>query len=521
MSTPASPDLYALLGIPRDASQGDVDRAFRSLSRRHQLDSSPDASVHRAFMRLTEAYRVLSSPTLRAAYDRELIMSSAPPGHASAAPTPAATPPLLTLRVTPGQASLRPLRDVTRFYALAELAPGGSSGVPAPLPLDLTLLIDRSSSMRGAKLHYAKQAVRRLLSKLQADDLLTVIFFGDRPDLLLDGVGPGGLGAVEEALGEVHARGGTEMAPALELALDRMRTREAGSRFASVVLLTDGQTYGDEQRCLALAARARQHGLPLTTLGLGTDWNRDLLDQLAATSGGGCNFVEEPVQLPQVFDESMRRLRATLATGVKLTLTPAPGVRVGRATRVSPDIAEAFGGIAGQASEEAVTVELGALVARDDGAGSAVLWEMELHPSLTPTLQNVFLLGRLTARYAARPVGHVVETAASVPLNSTLEDAPIEPDVRLALELITAYRLQTQADTLRLQGLHGEAAERMRTASLRLRSAGSEELAAQAEEAARSLLTGDVQSATETLRAKYGTKNREVFQRLRRLHLQR
>jgi hypothetical protein len=104
----------------------------------------------------------------------------------------------------------------------------------------------------------------------------------------------------------------------------------------------------------------------------------------------------------------------------------------------------------------------------------------------------------------------------SVPVNTGMRDAPVEADVRLALELITAYRLQAQADTLRLKGDHRAAAERMNTAALRLRAAGSGSLAAQADAAARALQADTEQSVTQTLRVKYETKNRGIFHSLRR-----
>jgi hypothetical protein len=104
-----------------------------------------------------------------------------------------------------------------------------------------------------------------------------------------------------------------------------------------------------------------------------------------------------------------------------------------------------------------------------------------------------------------------------LPVNTTEQHAPIAADVRLALELITAYRLQTQADQLKTAGQIEDAVKRMRTAELRLQHAGSGELADKARQAAKALAgAGDV-GITETLRAKYDTKNHGgIFHRLRR-----
>jgi hypothetical protein len=103
-----------------------------------------------------------------------------------------------------------------------------------------------------------------------------------------------------------------------------------------------------------------------------------------------------------------------------------------------------------------------------------------------------------------------------VPVNVRGEQSPIAPDVKLALELITAYRLQTQADSLKEAGQAEEAAKRMNTAALRLHAAGSHDLAEEALRASQALTGAPGQGVTETLRVKYGTKNLGIFHRLRR-----
>ena len=133
----------------------------------------------------------------------------------------------------------------------------------------------------------------------------------------------------------------------------------------------------------------------------------------------------------------------------------------------------------------------------------------------------MFDLGKLSAAYWAPRQGggamERLEQQITLPVNPTMQQAPINKDVRLALELITAYRLQSQADKLKTAGQVAEAAKRMDTAALRLQAAGSAELADQARQAAKALTGAANEGVTETLRVKYGTKNLGIFHRLRRL----
>jgi curved DNA-binding protein CbpA len=73
------PDLYQLLGVPRDASQDRIARAWRYRARAEHPDSRPgDAAAPGRFRALAGAWHVLGNPARRAAYDRALAREQAP-----------------------------------------------------------------------------------------------------------------------------------------------------------------------------------------------------------------------------------------------------------------------------------------------------------------------------------------------------------------------------------------------------------------------------------------------------------
>jgi curved DNA-binding protein CbpA len=77
------PDLYQLLGVPREASRGEIAQAWRRRARVEHPDARPrDAAAPGRFRVLAQAYQVLSDPARRAAYDRELGAGPARPGAA-------------------------------------------------------------------------------------------------------------------------------------------------------------------------------------------------------------------------------------------------------------------------------------------------------------------------------------------------------------------------------------------------------------------------------------------------------
>jgi Ca-activated chloride channel homolog len=551
-------DFYLVLGVPPNASADEIRQAFRQRVRQYHPDASPDdPNAPEHIKVINEAYKVLGTPQLRAAYDKALrIVSPQSAGPLSQTHIPVApgglsahqatqnrarvtlapdlnpyphtthSPPMLALGYIPAQPSVTPPHEMTRFYLLSEIGASRESAVIDPQPLDLALVIDRSGTMRGEKIAGVKLAVRNILDRLHLDDLLTIVLFDDFSEVVADGETVQGRPGIEAALDNIHVKGSTSISKGLEGALERLAARQNRTKIASVVLLTDGMTRGDDDRCKELAAQARDMGISITTLGLGLEWNRDLLDKLAAISGGSSNFAEKPADVQPIFEDVIARLRATLAAGMRMSFEPAPGVRIARATRVAPDIAEGFGvptdALANGGGEtEQVTLDLGALVGRPEVETAVVVWEVMLTPGVFSSRNGAVELGRLSAQYWAPQLGgghgEHLEQLVQLPVNPQGDCGPIHQDVRLALELITAYRLQAQADSLTSAGKTAEAIKRMNTAADRLGNAGSRELADDARRAARELAGDNLTlGVTETLRAKYGTKSIGVFHRLRR-----
>lgn len=70
---PAEKDYYKVLGVPRDATPEQIKQRYRELVRKYHPDVNPDkAASHQRFVAISEAYRVLSDPGLRAAHNLDL-----------------------------------------------------------------------------------------------------------------------------------------------------------------------------------------------------------------------------------------------------------------------------------------------------------------------------------------------------------------------------------------------------------------------------------------------------------------
>src|SRR5690554_8203024 len=75
---PEKEDFYDLLGVSKDASQDEIKKAYRKLSKKYHPDINKEANAETKFKKLTEAYEVLGDEQKRSAYDQY--------GHASTDP---------------------------------------------------------------------------------------------------------------------------------------------------------------------------------------------------------------------------------------------------------------------------------------------------------------------------------------------------------------------------------------------------------------------------------------------------
>jgi len=248
--------------------------------------------------------------------------------------------PQKKIRIQPGE---RLNRDFVLRFGLASkdvqsevrthFLPGEEEGtfqlvlVPPTLdgkqrPRDVAFVIDRSGSMGGWKMVAARRACARLLDGLTDQDQFAVLAFDtstERPTTLPQGM----VQATDrnrfraiEYLSGVEARGGTEMAQPIDLALTDLLSTESAGRDRVLILITDGQVGNEDQLLRTHGARLGQ--VRCFTLGIDRAVNESFLERLAEFGGGGCEVVETEDRLDEVMDGIQRRIGTPVLTGLSL-----------------------------------------------------------------------------------------------------------------------------------------------------------------------------------------------------------
>jgi len=525
------PDYYAILRVRPDASPEEIKQAFRLLARRYHPDVMPNnPAANEQFRNIYEAYQVLSSPELRHEYDyihtqgqtKGADAHSLPwqPAYAPQddpqwrdAPMPASYP-RLELICTLSQKQALVSSEERLLYLLSELIPVADSPdgkISSTLPLNLCLAIDRSSSMRGEKLHAVKTALRSLIQHLQPEDILSIVAFDNRAEVIVRAEAKQIADVMISTVDQLIERGGTEIGWGLATALDEVQRFCKQPMVSHIILLTDGETYGDEQRCLELAQRAHEQGIAITALGIGTEWNEQLLDQIATISEGTADYLATADQISATLNQRVTALRSTLATNVKLSLRLEGGVRLRRVTRVFPDISELMDAVPTDQrwmlAREA-QLDVGNVTASAQNCALALLCEIVLPVNVS----GHYILGQMDVQYDIPCVKLLAQhQSANIAIDFVEFISPASLSVPLkikqVIEYVTAYRLQNKARERIDQGDHAGAGLLMHTAALRLRGAAQDDLAQEAQAQAQQLMQQQVPARASALKLKYATKN--------------
>ncbi len=208
-------------------------------------------------------------------------------------------------------------------YALLMVLPPTQAQVARSAgPRELVFVVDTSGSMHGASLREAISALRLALQRLAPGDRFNLIQFNDRAEALFDASLPASDANRRRALAyldRLSSGGGTEMLPALELALGR---GAAPGMLRQVVFLTDGSV-GNEAELFAYI-RGNLGPSRLFTIGIGSAPNSHFMTRAAAAGRGTFTYIGKPEEVAERMNGLLRKLERPALTDIRIQV-PGPG----------------------------------------------------------------------------------------------------------------------------------------------------------------------------------------------------
>ncbi len=243
------------------------------------------------------------------------------------------------------------------------------------MPLNFAIVLDRSGSMKGAKLNSVKEAVKALIDQMAEGDYISVVTFDDTVQIIVPAQPAMDKTGIKLAVDRIRDGGGTTMSLGMSTGLNELRKYASPSMVNRMVLLTDGVTYGDTDRCRALADDAAREGFTIMPQGIGADWDEDLLDNIGRRSGGKeAEFIRNPGEAAARFQTEFNSAVSVAVRNAQMILHLSAGITPKRAVKVLPQISDLGQNVLG---DRQVVVPLGDL---EKDTPQAVLFEVSIDP---------------------------------------------------------------------------------------------------------------------------------------------
>ena len=224
-------------------------------------------------------------------------------------------------------------------YLLARIQGEAAPDSATRRPLNLSVVLDRSGSMQGDKIAYVKQAAQFLVQRLSAADRLSVVSYDSSVSVDVPPQSVVEKDRINQAIDTLQAGNTTNLSGGWLRGCQLVTEGVADGQVNRVLLLTDGlanQGVTDPVRLEAMARQKRAEGVTTTTMGVGLDFNEDLLRRLAVEGGGAFYFIDSPDQAPHLFSEELRGLLSVIGQNLVITLTLSPDVTMVRQLNTYP-----------------------------------------------------------------------------------------------------------------------------------------------------------------------------------------
>lgn len=330
-------------------------------------------------------------------------------------------------------------------------------------PVNLAIVLDRSGSMSGEKLEKAKEAAIMAINRLSSRDIVSVITYESTVNVLLPATRVTDKEAIQERIASITAGGRTALFAGVSKGAAEIAKFIDRNQVNRLILLSDGLANIGPSSPGELGELGRslvREGVSITTIGLGLDYNEDLMTRLAYASDGNHYFVENARDLAGIFDAELGDVLTVVAQEVVTEIYCMPHIRPLRVLGQDAEI-----------SGNKVTIRHNQLYSE---AEKSILLEIEVSAQPAGTKLE---LARVSVRYANMQTKQIDKLDGTIGVNFT-ESAAVVKDKADKAVLISvveqvAREKSEEATQLRDQGKVQEAKRVLKSNAAYLKQSGA------------------------------------------------
>ncbi|MBF0224949.1 MAG: VWA domain-containing protein [Desulfobacterales bacterium] len=330
------------------------------------------------------------------------------------------------------------------------------------LPVNLSIVLDRSGSMSGQKIEKAKDAAVEALRRLGQKDIFSLVVYDHNVDTIVPAQNARNTEWIESRIRSIYPGGNTALFGGVSQGASEIRKNAYSGYINRIILLSDGianvgPSSPDDLGRLGNALI--KEGISVTTIGVGTDYNEDLMTRLSQNSDGNSYFVESSIDLPRIFAGELGDVLSVAAKQVTIVIECREGVRpiniIGREGRIRGNTVELYLNQLYANQEKYVLMEVEVPPGKEGQTINMVDVKINYHNPITK--KNEASYGSVSAKFSS---------------NERAVEKSVNVGVQREYHLNVNALVQDKAISLSDKGKKDEAVKELKQSSSVLREAG-------------------------------------------------